>query len=114
MITRPNRDEQAHLEFCREVLLHRSDRFARLVRLNAPHTVLAGDAVLLLKAVAMIAPKEIGAALGELLLHSARIGLGRCSCCGDPMPHVFERFCQSCEDEITAEVESDDRDIEEP
>ncbi len=105
------RPEKTEADYWKRLLDIRVERFAKLVKLDAPRWVLCSDFMLLMKSLAALCPDEFGALYAQSLQKSARISNGRCTLCGGPNEEraaTGEDVCKSCMDQIRRDVEADD------
>jgi len=77
----------------------------RLLDHNWNISLLANEAILILKALSMLDGEAVGKAIGQSLAHAALAGMGRCLSCDTGEVPRPERLCESCMAEIDAEMD---------
>lgn len=101
-------------EMGRAKLKNRAERLVRLINLEAPATILASEAILILKAAIMVESKMVANGLREVLVSGVRSESRCCVDCGISVEWE-EKYCVRCANLMAAGEENpakDDIDID--
>ena len=79
-----------------KILISNANRVAKLISLNAPHSVVCQDAALLFKRMLVKYGPEMGTKLGQILTGPVRNWHGLCAECGQDLENKAESFCIKC------------------
>lgn len=97
-------------QYWQRVLEYRVQRFAKLVALHGPESVICSDFFLVMKALVARHPDVFGRTYVEMLQRSARHGNGRCVHCGGVNDrHAWDGdWCTTCNEQVIVEIKEEE------